>query len=442
MEHMEEEVNLIKIEDPLGEMEVTGIELSEAEVQEAAEAVGVDNVNCLVTSTDPIHEIQLQSGLPQQILATETEEEEAEMIIDESKVSRATFVSISAMTDEDPSLSDLGKDMVLVEVEQELPSSIDCDQGLEESKLDSAKSTPKETTDNGVPVVQLPFAFPGQSFNEQAQKLILNVWDFFKRAKKDPHLVHNLRGPQDHAAAALNVGTKTIGKIAKRVIRLGKLETPGKKRNRPKTVLDSVGAEGEEVLRSIIREMYDRRVAPTIPLVLAEAKTRINFKGSTTSLRRILKRMGYKYGGIDNSLIQSDKVNVSGWKEKSSKKSKPWRPNQARKKTMKKSIKQAEEPPPVIEPVVPQIVEADGIIQSHEICQQDLHTIQPHEVIIHYQKPNEAYISQAGQNQIITVTTDPAEIIQLQLDSNGETVPVTVVQEWQWQSLQKLDDVL
>ena len=148
--------------------------------------------------------------------------------------------------------------------------------------------------------------------------------------------------------------------------------------------------------------------------------------------------MGFKYGGIDNSLIQSEKTNVSGWKEKSSKKGKPWKTNQPKRKSInnnnnRKSSKLSEDAVESVTTIapVPQVVEADGIIQAHETCPQEL--IQSHEVIIHYQKPDEAFMGQAGQNEIL-MTADPSQIIQLQLEPNGETVPVTVVQEWQWQS--------
>ena len=290
MEQMEEK-HLITVEDGnYEEITTHSIELSEAEVEEAAATVAAatNSVRCLLTSSSSDHGTEIQPGsqLPDQILSTEVEED-TEMIIDEANNTTITFQRITSGTsvvEEDDRQSARGqiavatsegddydkkvvvihfepvKDFISIKRDQSEQDSNDSES--QNSKIPKLCPSPKDNNkDNGslASNMQLPFSFPGQSFNEQAQKLILNVWDFFKRAKKDPSLVSNLRGPQDHAAAALNVGTKTIGKIAKRVLRLGKLETPGKKRNRPKTVLDSVGAEGEEVLRNIIREMYERR---------------------------------------------------------------------------------------------------------------------------------------------------------------------------------------
>lgn len=112
-----------------------------------------------------------------------------------------------------------------------------------------------------VPVVlpAVPFSFPGQTFDTKCQKLILNVWDFFRRLKKNPDLLDEIRTPQERAAAALHISAATIGKIGKNFKRTGKLETPGKKRNRAKPIVDSVNAEQEQIIRSVIKEFRDCR---------------------------------------------------------------------------------------------------------------------------------------------------------------------------------------
>jgi len=60
----------------------------------------------------------------------------------------------------------------------------------------------------------LPFGFQGQAFDAQCQKLILNVWHYFKTLKKHPELLKD-KNAQGLAGDALNLGTKTIGKIGK-----------------------------------------------------------------------------------------------------------------------------------------------------------------------------------------------------------------------------------
>ncbi|ODN00158.1 hypothetical protein Ocin01_06522 [Orchesella cincta] len=141
---------------------------------------------------------------------------------------------------------------------------------------------------------QIPFSFPGQTFDTKCQKLILNVWDFFRRVKKNPDLLDEIRTPQERAAAALHISAATIGKIGKNFKRTGKLETPGKKRQRTKPVVDSVNSDHEDTIRKIIKEFKDNRITPTLPLILNECRERINFQGGATSFRRILQRMGFK----------------------------------------------------------------------------------------------------------------------------------------------------
>jgi hypothetical protein len=84
----------------------------------------------------------------------------------------------------------------------------------------------------------LPFGFQGQGLNDQCQKLILNVWHYFKHLKKYPELIDE-KNAQGLAGDALNVGTKTIGRIGKS-FRTGKLQNimehkliQDKKRKRP-----------------------------------------------------------------------------------------------------------------------------------------------------------------------------------------------------------------
>lgn len=123
--------------------------------------------------------------------------------------------------------------------------------------LQSRGQPPMEKSPMMLPTV--PFSFPGQTFDTKCQKLILNVWDFFRRVKKNPDILDEIRTPQERAAAALHISAATIGKIGKNFKRTGKLETPGRKRKRAKPVVDSVNAEHEQIIRSIIKEFKDSR---------------------------------------------------------------------------------------------------------------------------------------------------------------------------------------
>jgi hypothetical protein len=116
----------------------------------------------------------------------------------------------------------------------------------------STSSVDKQQPASALPPI--PFSFPGQTFDTKCQKLILNVWDFFKRVKKNPDILDEIRTPQERAAAALHISAATIGKIGKNLKKTGKLETPGKKRSRSRPIVDSVDAGDELVIKQIIAE--------------------------------------------------------------------------------------------------------------------------------------------------------------------------------------------
>lgn len=62
--------------------------------------------------------------------------------------------------------------------------------------------------------LMLPFGFQGKTLDDRCQKLILNVWHYFKHLKKYPELIRD-KNAQGLAGDALNIGTKTIGRIGK-----------------------------------------------------------------------------------------------------------------------------------------------------------------------------------------------------------------------------------
>jgi len=138
-------------------------------------------------------------------------------------------------------------------------------QSKTETDLDASQdihnelNTTQQLTSSSKSMPSIPFGFPGQTFDIKCQKLILNVWDFFKRLKRNPDLLFEIKSPQERAAAALHISPATIGKIAKNLKKTGKLETPGKKRNRTKPVVGSVSEHDELVIRQIIEELKSKK---------------------------------------------------------------------------------------------------------------------------------------------------------------------------------------
>ncbi len=127
------------------------------------------------------------------------------------------------------------------------------------SSLSLLSAPPGDVDPLSTPLPQIPFSFPGQTFDSKCQKLILNVWDFFKRVKKNPDIMEEIRTPQERAAAALHISAATIGKIGKHLKKTGRLETPGVLRKRSRPVVDSISTEDEQVIKDIIQEMRNSR---------------------------------------------------------------------------------------------------------------------------------------------------------------------------------------
>ena len=108
-------------------------------------------------------------------------------------------------------------------------------------------------------IMELPFSYAGQSFTVQAQKLILNVYDFFKRNKNDPYILRKLGCPQEQAGKILNVSSSVIGKIRNRFKALGRIEVPGQRRRKVKRILDNVDSLKEQVIRDTVQELASKR---------------------------------------------------------------------------------------------------------------------------------------------------------------------------------------
>lgn len=110
--------------------------------------------------------------------------------------------------------------------------------------------------DSDMDLIGLPFSYNGQSFNLQSQKLILNVYDFFRKTKSIGKCFESPRkNPEQKASSVLNVSSSVIGKIRKRY-NAGKLDSPSActKKLGFKRILDQVDDKDEATIREIIKD--------------------------------------------------------------------------------------------------------------------------------------------------------------------------------------------
>lgn len=117
----------------------------------------------------------------------------------------------------------------------------------------------------------------------------------------------------DELSKATTVSSTTLYKIILANENKGKevaIMSPKKKRQRPnKIVIDNFD---EAVIRRTIREFHiHKKVLPTIANLLPALQESIDFKGSSTTLRRIIKKIGFSWTKTkDNLAILREKKDI------------------------------------------------------------------------------------------------------------------------------------
>jgi hypothetical protein len=98
---------------------------------------------------------------------------------------------------------------------------------------------------------------------------------------------------------ATKVSERTIRRISgeqkKHEVEGTSFNTPGKTHKVPKRATD-IDDVNKCVIQHTIHEFYvQEKMSPTIPKLLPKLRNRINFKGGSTSLRNIVKELGFRW---------------------------------------------------------------------------------------------------------------------------------------------------
>ncbi|MPC85206.1 hypothetical protein E2C01_079969 [Portunus trituberculatus] len=113
------------------------------------------------------------------------------------------------------------------------------------------------------------------------------------------------------ASRATRISTRSLARF-KKEIKEGGLRSPSKKRNRSSPVLDSLDSSQEACVRRIVLAFYDRGEIPTLKNILPKVKeVPVNFKGSHTSLYKLLKRLGFCHKKVNGCRKLIVKENMS-----------------------------------------------------------------------------------------------------------------------------------
>lgn len=116
------------------------------------------------------------------------------------------------------------------------------------------------------------------------------------KKKKDNKLAYSVNNALDRAARYTGLTKRTLNRIQIET-KVGPLCSPSKKGKtcNKKTNLN-VDDFDRSVIHRCIEEFYlTKKIVPTCPKLLAAIREKIDFPWGVTSLRKLLKAMGYKW---------------------------------------------------------------------------------------------------------------------------------------------------
>ncbi|XP_050674221.1 uncharacterized protein LOC126971829 [Leptidea sinapis] len=132
--------------------------------------------------------------------------------------------------------------------------------------------------------------------HRQAREMAKNVLDMCIEERQNKHLIFNLNNAFDRASRYTGLSKRTLAAIQNEA-KKGPLCTPSKKK-RPCNKKNNLNVDDfdRNVIRRIIEEFYlTKKIFPTCIELLAAIREKIEFPWRATSLRKLLKEMGYKW---------------------------------------------------------------------------------------------------------------------------------------------------
>ena len=126
----------------------------------------------------------------------------------------------------------------------------------------------------------------------QSKEIILNVSNFFENEIKEPSSIPT-KAFIEKASVATAVSESTVRRIRKEYTKSGKIQSPKKREGQALKPIDDFD---ESLIRKRIHDFYIyRHELPTIAKLHKTLQEDINFAGSTTFLRTIVKNLGFKW---------------------------------------------------------------------------------------------------------------------------------------------------
>ncbi|XP_049868104.1 uncharacterized protein LOC126375422 [Pectinophora gossypiella] len=160
----------------------------------------------------------------------------------------------------------------------------------------------------------------GKVLRSDARDIVYNVIKYFQE-EKNLERYHPFQYANARAAMATGLSVSTIVKIKKEgqlaEEKKTRIRTPSKGRRGLHNTRVPIDNFDICAIGNIVNSIYDvRKEVPTLNKILASAKKDLNFKGSKTTLRRILKnKLGYRFKKCrQNRSILIEKDNIKAWR--------------------------------------------------------------------------------------------------------------------------------
>lgn len=157
----------------------------------------------------------------------------------------------------------------------------------------------------------------GKVIHSQGREIISNVYSFMKSEAKNNTLSIPLSNARRRTAAAVGFSERVVTKINSELKKInsgeevGSFATPNKIRKRKKPVT-GVDEFDKSVIRRHVYEFHlKKKQLPTTKLLLNELRESIDFQGGLSSLRSILRELGFKWRKTQNNrrlLIETNDI--------------------------------------------------------------------------------------------------------------------------------------
>lgn len=151
----------------------------------------------------------------------------------------------------------------------------------------------------------------GKTLRGQTRKMVYDVHCFMLKEAKEG--VENVKKVNVRTAAATNVSLATVKRIVKEANTsdlLTAFRTPGKKRSKTKTITGINDFDKGVIKRCIHKFHKTNKELPTVSKLLVKLRNDLDFRGSYTSLRRIIKDLGFRWRKTERNRVLIEKSNI------------------------------------------------------------------------------------------------------------------------------------